>query len=340
MPTPRVGVRRLSPPRARMRTGADGRSYGLSQPRPALLATQSRGACRRRRLWLSPRSRASLPTVRRAASGGRGTRRGRHRLITAKPPVHGWSPWLCSPRGCARWASWPRQVAPSRRMTRAAVGGRDPVRSPDRLRRASPFSCTTRSVFGFWPRATRIGRLSGPAPCINGAPPRFVGVGPDRLLELHGSTGRRPASSTTSTSKWRRMPASSVSGSWDLWPSRWREPSGEIDPLLSCAVAAVVCWAVGGAFDFSWHLPVVGPVGGWCAGLAARAGSMRAHEEARCHHCGLATICRGRSFGWFSVLARCGDLHRDHDVVDDAGTEHPVVRIPSSSGRTPRTRRP
>jgi hypothetical protein len=33
-------------------------------------------------------------------------------------------------------------------------------------------------------------------------------------------------------------------------------------------VAAVVCWAVGGAFDFSWHLPVVGLVGGWCAGLA------------------------------------------------------------------------
>jgi hypothetical protein len=43
-----------------------------------------------------------------------------------------------------------------------------------------------------------------------------------------------------------------------------------VDPLSSCAVAAVVCWSVGGAFDFSWHLPVVGLVGGWCAGLAAR----------------------------------------------------------------------
>ncbi len=39
-------------------------------------------------------------------------------------------------------------------------------------------------------------------------------------------------------------------------------------PLSSCAVAAVVCWAVGGAFDFSWHLPVLGLLGGWCAGLA------------------------------------------------------------------------
>jgi hypothetical protein len=43
-----------------------------------------------------------------------------------------------------------------------------------------------------------------------------------------------------------------------------------VDPLSSCAVAAVVCWAVGGAFDFDWHLPVVGLVGGWCAGLAAK----------------------------------------------------------------------
>lgn len=43
-----------------------------------------------------------------------------------------------------------------------------------------------------------------------------------------------------------------------------------VDLLSACAVAAVVCWAVAGLFDFDWHLPVVGFVGGWCAGLAAR----------------------------------------------------------------------
>jgi len=43
-----------------------------------------------------------------------------------------------------------------------------------------------------------------------------------------------------------------------------------LNALSSCAVAAVVCWAMGGAFDFGWHLAVVGLVGGWCAGLAAK----------------------------------------------------------------------
>ena len=44
-----------------------------------------------------------------------------------------------------------------------------------------------------------------------------------------------------------------------------------MDVLSSCAVAAAVaCLAVAGAFDFDWHLPVVGLLGGWCAGLAVK----------------------------------------------------------------------
>jgi O-antigen ligase len=46
-----------------------------------------------------------------------------------------------------------------------------------------------------------------------------------------------------------------------------------IDVLTSCAAAALVCWAVAGGLDFDWHLPVVGLLGGWCAGLAARRGA-------------------------------------------------------------------
>jgi hypothetical protein len=42
------------------------------------------------------------------------------------------------------------------------------------------------------------------------------------------------------------------------------------DALSSCACAALVCCAVGGAFDFDWHLPFVGLLAGGCAGLAAR----------------------------------------------------------------------
>ena len=42
-----------------------------------------------------------------------------------------------------------------------------------------------------------------------------------------------------------------------------------VDVATSCATAALVCWAVGGAFDFDWHLPFIGLLGGWVAGLAA-----------------------------------------------------------------------
>jgi len=42
-----------------------------------------------------------------------------------------------------------------------------------------------------------------------------------------------------------------------------------VDVLTSCATAALVCWAVAGAFDFDWHLTFVGLLGGWVAGLAA-----------------------------------------------------------------------
>jgi hypothetical protein len=41
------------------------------------------------------------------------------------------------------------------------------------------------------------------------------------------------------------------------------------DVLSSCATSALVCWAVGGAFDFDWHLTFVGFLGGWCVGLAS-----------------------------------------------------------------------
>jgi hypothetical protein len=51
-----------------------------------------------------------------------------------------------------------------------------------------------------------------------------------------------------------------------------------IDALSSCACAALVCCAVGGAFDFDWHLPFVGFLGGMCAGLAARADRVEAVE--------------------------------------------------------------
>lgn len=40
--------------------------------------------------------------------------------------------------------------------------------------------------------------------------------------------------------------------------------------LSSCAAAALVALAVAGVFDFDWHLPALGLIGGWVAGLAGR----------------------------------------------------------------------
>jgi O-Antigen ligase len=42
------------------------------------------------------------------------------------------------------------------------------------------------------------------------------------------------------------------------------------DALATSSLAALVCFAIAGAFDFDWHLPIIGLLGGWCAGLAAR----------------------------------------------------------------------
>jgi hypothetical protein len=55
------------------------------------------------------------------------------------------------------------------------------------------------------------------------------------------------------------------------------------DVLSSCATSAVVCWAVGGAFDFDWHLAFVGFLGGWCFGLASSAGASD-EESIQGHH--------------------------------------------------------
>lgn len=55
------------------------------------------------------------------------------------------------------------------------------------------------------------------------------------------------------------------------------------DVLSSCATSALVCWAVGGAFDFDWHLAFVGFLGGWCFGLTSNT-EERDEESSQGHH--------------------------------------------------------
>jgi O-antigen ligase len=98
----------------------------------------------------------------------------------------------------------------------------------------------------------------------------LVGVGSDRLLEVHASDG---SSAHFVHNEYLQVAADAGLvglGLLGMVAVSLARALGRRGPLSSCAVAAVVCWAVGGAFDFSWHLPVVGLVGGWCAGLAVR----------------------------------------------------------------------
>ncbi|MFZ0250534.1 MAG: O-antigen ligase family protein [Acidimicrobiales bacterium] len=98
----------------------------------------------------------------------------------------------------------------------------------------------------------------------------LAGVGPDRLLELHASDG---SSARFVHDEYLQIAADTGIVGLGLVACvalSLAKTLRRSDPLSSCAVAAVVCWAVGGVVDFSWHLPVVGLVGGWCAGLAAR----------------------------------------------------------------------
>jgi O-antigen ligase len=109
-----------------------------------------------------------------------------------------------------------------------------------------------------------------------GAP--IFGVGPDRLLFFHSADGTYAkfvhneylqVAAGAGAAGLALLAAAVVA----LFKATWR-----IDALSSCACAALVCCAVGGAFDFDWHLPFVGFLCGSCAGLAARRGRVEAVE--------------------------------------------------------------
>jgi hypothetical protein len=98
----------------------------------------------------------------------------------------------------------------------------------------------------------------------------FTGVGADRALILHAADG---SSAHFVHNEYFQVAADTGIvglGLMAFVALSLAKSLRRVDPLSSCAVAAVVCWAVGGAFDFDWHLPVVGLLGGWCAGLAGK----------------------------------------------------------------------
>ena len=94
------------------------------------------------------------------------------------------------------------------------------------------------------------------------------GVGPDRELVFHAADG---TSAAFAHNEYLQVGADSgmfgiaLLGLVALSLGRVLR---RYDALASCALATAVCLGVAGMFDFDWHLPFVGLLGGWCAGLA------------------------------------------------------------------------
>jgi O-antigen ligase len=104
----------------------------------------------------------------------------------------------------------------------------------------------------------------------------LFGVGPDRLLFFHTAAGTY---AKFAHNEYLQVAADAGAIGLALLAAAVVAICRAVrrfDALSSCACGALVCSAVGGAFDFDWHLPFVGLLCGCCAGLAAR--SARAQE--------------------------------------------------------------
>ncbi len=98
----------------------------------------------------------------------------------------------------------------------------------------------------------------------------LVGVGPDQLLRFHAADGTFAHFAHNEYLQVGADAGVAGIGLLAFVVGSLAKVVHRFDVLSSCAVAALVCVAVGGAFDFDWHLPVVGLLAGWCAGLAVR----------------------------------------------------------------------
>ncbi|HEY5111017.1 MAG TPA: O-antigen ligase family protein [Acidimicrobiales bacterium] len=97
----------------------------------------------------------------------------------------------------------------------------------------------------------------------------FIGVGPDRLLQFHATDGTY---AHFAHNEFLQIAADAGLVGLFLLALAFGALSRvvrRVDTLTSCAAASLVSVAVGGTFDFDWHLPVIGLLGGCLAGLAA-----------------------------------------------------------------------
>jgi O-antigen ligase len=103
----------------------------------------------------------------------------------------------------------------------------------------------------------------------------FFGVGPDHLLVSHAADGTY---AYFAHNEYLQIAADAGAIGLALLLAvavAVVRATRRVDVLSSCACATLVCFAVGGAFDYDWHLTFLGFLGGWCAGLAASSRAFR-----------------------------------------------------------------
>lgn len=97
----------------------------------------------------------------------------------------------------------------------------------------------------------------------------LVGVGPNRILLLHSSVGT--IARFAHNEYLQVLADAGLVGGILLLLSIWLVVSAvrRCSTLQSSAAAALVAFGIAGSFDFDWHLPALGLLGGWVAGLAS-----------------------------------------------------------------------
>jgi O-antigen ligase len=101
----------------------------------------------------------------------------------------------------------------------------------------------------------------------------LIGVGPDRLLHLHSSLPSANGVAILVHNEYLQLLANGGLIAAGLLVAVVVSVFRSVrcnSVLSSCAVAALVAFAVAGAFDFDWHLPALALMAGWVAGLASR----------------------------------------------------------------------
>ena len=129
----------------------------------------------------------------------------------------------------------------------------------------------------------------------------IIGVGPDRLLQFHAADGTY---AHFVHNEYLQIAADAgIVGAALLACAVLSviRVARKVDVLSSCATAALVAWAVGGAFDFDWHLTFVGFLGGWCVGLASNTEESGEKFSQGGHH---RRVFGGGLWGSFSVGRR------------------------------------